>query len=180
MIIGYMRPYHEDQSCDNQRLDLNSVYCEQWFKEEHPSSKNRMQLKKMIENLTPGDKVIVGNLFILADSTRHLVEILEEIEAKGAFIQSLKEGIDTSWEGGYPFIYIVKHLVEFQSDVISEKTKRGLQRAEEKGITSGRPKKHDENVRRAIIMYESKKYSLAEIREETGISKTTLYRYLES
>ena len=175
-----MRPYHEDQSCDNQRLDLENVYCEQWVKEEHPSSKNRMQLTKMHDNLAPGDKVIVVKLFILADSTRHLVEILEDIEAKGAFIQTIKEEIDTSYEGGYPFSYIAKHLVEFQSDVISEKTKIGLQRAEEKGITSGRPKKPDENVRRAIIMYESKKYNLAEIREETGISKTTLYRYLES
>jgi len=29
-------------------------------------------------------------------------------------------------------------------------------------------------------MYQSKNYSLADIREQTGISKSTLYRYLES
>ena len=81
---------------------------------------------------------------------------------------------------GYHFIYIVKHLVKFQSDVISEKTKKGLYEAKQKGITTGRPKKSDENVKRAIIMYQSKKYSLTEIKNETGISKSTLYRYLES
>lgn len=43
----------------------------------------------------------------------------------------------------------------------------------------GRPRKLDGNVMKAIQMYESKEYSLAEIREETGISKTTLYRYLD-
>ena len=63
--------------------------------------------------------------------------------------------------------------------MISEKTKKGLSEAKQKGIATGRPRKPDENVQRAIIMYQSKKYSLAEIKNETGISKSTLYRYLE-
>lgn len=49
-----------------------------------------------------------------------------------------------------------------------------------KGVTAGRPRKTDENVKRVIIMYQSGNYSLAEIREKTGISKSTLYRYLEN
>ena len=44
----------------------------------------------------------------------------------------------------------------------------------------GRPKKPDANVQKAILMYESKKYTLAEIKEATGISKSTLYRNLEN
>ena len=63
--------------------------------------------------------------------------------------------------------------------MISEKTKIGISKAKQKGITTGRPRKPDENVQRAIIMYQSKKYSLDEITNETGISKSTLYRYLE-
>lgn len=74
---------------------------------------------------------------------------------------------------------ILKHLVNFQSDVVSEKTKSGMYEAKQKGIHSGRPKKSDENVTRAITIYQSKKFSLNEITEETGISKLTLYRYLE-
>ena len=73
----------------------------------------------------------------------------------------------------------VKHLVEFQSDVISEKTKKGLNEAKQKGVVTGRPRKPDENVQRAIEMYQSKNYTLTQIKEETGISKSTLYRYLE-
>ena len=133
----------------------------------------------MIQNLNKEDKVVVTKLFVLADSTRHLLELLEIIDAKGAYLQSLHEGIDTGNIPRYTFYDIVKHLVEFQSDVISERTKKGLSRAKEKGITTGRPRKPDENVQRAIIMYQSKKYSLAEIKNETGISKSTLYRYLE-
>ena len=179
MLIGYSRPYEDDLNCENQRKKLTNINCETIISEEHSSAKKRTQLTNMMNNLNKEDKVVVTKLFALADSTRHLVELLEMMDAKGAYLQSLHEDIDTSNTLGYKFYDIVKHLVEFQSDVISEKTKKGLSEAKQKGIATGRPRKPDENVQRAIIMYQSKKYSLAEIKNETGISKSTLYRYLE-
>ncbi len=180
MLIGYMRPNDNDQTCDIQITELRKLNCERIIAEDHSSAKKRTQLKSMMDNLKQGDIIIISKLYSLADSTRHLAELLETIEERGAYIQSIKEGINTSNRNGYQFSYIVKHLVEFQSDVISEKTKRGLRNAQKKGVTTGRPRKPDENVQRAILMYESKEHSLAEIRNETGISKSTLYRYLES
>lgn len=180
MLIGYMRPYEDDLNCKNQLKILSKINCEILFTEEHSSAKKRTKLSGMMNELNPGDHVVVTKLFVFADSTRHLVELLETIHAKGAFLQSLGEGIDTSNPSGYPFIDIVTHLVEFQSDVISEKTKRGLSVAKQKGIATGRPRKPDENVQRAIILYQSKKYSLEQIKNETGISKSTLYRNLEN
>ncbi|MFK2825362.1 recombinase family protein [Bacillus sp. B190/17] len=180
MLIGYIRPYHDDQNCDHQLKVLTKLNCEEIIVEEHSSAKKRIQLKQLIDRLKSGDKIVVAKLFALADSTRHLVELLESIEVKGAYIHSIKEEIDTGHTNGYSFSHIVKHLVDFQSDVISAKTKKGLDEAKQKGITAGRPRKPDENVKRAISMYQSKKYSLNEIKEETGISKSTLYRYLEN
>ena len=179
MLIGYMRPDQEDLKCENQLMNLEKENCTTILSEEHSSPKKRIQLKKIINNLSKDDKIVVTKLFTLADSTRHLVELLEIIDTQGAYFQSISEGIDTSNTAGYNFIDIVKHLVKFQSDVISEKTKKGLYEAKQKGITTGRPRKSDENVNRAIVMYQSKKYSLNEIKDETGISKSTLYRYLE-
>ena len=180
MLVGYMRPYEDDLNCENQLNMLKENFCETIISEEHSSAKKRTQLNNMLNNLNQGDKVVVAKLFALADSTRHLVELLETIQSKGAYLQSLAENIDTSNKSGYSFYDIVKHLVEFQGDVISEKTKKGLLEAKQKGITAGRPRKPDENVQRAIIMYQSKEYSLTQIKEETGISKSTLYRYLEN
>ncbi|CAN7687603.1 helix-turn-helix domain-containing protein [Listeria innocua] len=179
MLIGYMRPNDDDPTCELQITVLKKFNCEKVVVEDHSSAKKRTQLESIVDNLKQGDKIIITKLYSLADSTRHLVELLQAIEEKGAYIQSIKEEIDTSNRSAYQFSYIVKHLVEFQSDVISEKTKKGLRNAQKKGVTTGRPRKPDENVQRAIIMYESKKYSLAEIKNETGISKSTLYRYLE-
>ncbi|MCQ6273949.1 recombinase family protein [Bacillus sp. V3B] len=180
MLIGYIRPFQEDLNCEIQHQNITKTNCDTIIIEDHSSAKKRIKLKNMIDNLNQGDKIVVTKLFTFADSTRHLVELLDAIDAKGGYFQSLKEGVDTSNDSGYFFKNTVKHLVEFQSDVISEKTKKGLYEAKQKGVITGRPRKSDENVDRAITMYQSKKYTLAEIKNETGISKSTLYRYLEN
>src|SRR5699024_9294648 len=140
----------------------------------------RNKLENLLHSLHEGEKVIVSKLYTIAASTRHLIELLNRLEVSGDYLQSLKEGIDTRDTVGYSFTYVVKHLSEFQSDGIREQTKKGMVKAKEKGESVGRPRKPDENVQRAIDMYQSKNYSLAEIRKETGINKSTIYRYLES
>lgn len=99
---------------------------------------------------------------------------------KKAYLYFVDEGLDTNQSSCYSFHDSVNFLLSFQSDVISENTKKGLYEAKQKGMNPGRPRKLDENVKRAIIMYQSQNFSLAHIKEETGISKTTLYRYLEN
>lgn len=180
MLIGYVRPSETDPDCRRQKEQLNKVNCVTIISEQHASAKRRTELKRLLEDLQEGDVLVVERLFVLADSTRHLVELLTLITKKRAHIYFLKEGIHTKDEQIYSFVEIVHHLADFQRDVISERTKSGLARAKKKGVTAGRPRKPDENVQRAIAMYESKQFSLAEIKEKTGISKSTLYRYLES
>ena len=180
MLIGYARPSAEDPVCENQVAQLKNAGCQDIYIEEHASPKKRTRLYEVLELAGSGDKIIVSKLYTLADSTRHLVDLLDKMEAKGLSLLSIFEGIDTANEQQYPFQKILHCLADFQSDAISEKTRAGMSAAKEKGAVSGRPRKADENVKKAIEMYESKQYSLADIKEKTGISKSTLYRYLEN
>lgn len=180
MIIGYMRPNFEDEKCEKQLELLKKHSCEKFFVETHASAKRRTELQTMLAKLSPGDIIVFERLFTLGDSTKQLKEVIDEIEKKAAFIHSIRENINTSEKVDYLFSDIVQHLANFQSDMISESTKQGLFEAKQKGTSAGRPRKPDENVKRAITMYESKKYTLEEIKKETGISKSTLYRYLEN
>ncbi|WP_339296968.1 recombinase family protein [Paenibacillus sp. FSL R5-0623] len=179
MIIGYMRPSQDDPNCQNQHEILKRKSCDRILKEEHSSAKQRTQLNAMMNELQAGDVVVVTRLFSLADSTKHLVDLLKEFQKREAHLYSLNENLNTQDSSGRIFLEHVKALLDFQGDLTSESTKKGMDEAREKGTKLGRPRKLDGNVMKAIQMYESKEYSLAEIREETGISKTTLYRYLD-
>ncbi|MFS0783107.1 recombinase family protein [Bacillus sp. 1P06AnD] len=179
MIIGYMRPSFDDTDCKKQMALLNPFECAHIVKEEHGSPKKRIQLAGMLEKLQAGDKIIAARLSALADSTRHLMEILQLLQDKKATVFFIDEQIDSSRDQHYSFISITQHLLAFQSHIISEKTKQGMDEAKQKGSQPGRPRKPDENVRKAIKMYQSKQYTLPEIKEQTGISKSTLYRNLE-
>lgn len=180
MLIGYARPSVEDPECKNQLLLLNSSGCTEIFIEEDASPKKREQLHKLLKKTESGDLIVVSKLYTFGDSTRHLVELLDELETKGVSFHSIHENIESNWDKEYTFSKILRCLADFQRDAISEKTKAGLSIAKEKGAVSGRPRKPDENVKKAIEMYNSKQCSLAEIKEKTGISKSTLYRYLEN
>ncbi|MGL3067046.1 MULTISPECIES: recombinase family protein [Planococcus] len=180
MLIGYARPSAEDPSSQNQLVLLKNSGCTEVFLEEHISPKNRMHLHNLLEKTATGDQIVVSKLYTFADSTRHLVELLNKLETKGVSLHSIHENIETSGDKEYPFSKILHCLADFQRDALSEKTKTGLSVAKEKGVLSGRPRKPDENVKKAIEMYDSKQYRLAEIKEKTGISKSTLYRYLEN
>ncbi|RNF38305.1 recombinase family protein [Planococcus salinus] len=180
MHIGYARPITGDPDCKEQMALFDKYGCKKVYIENHPSPKKRAELDKMLESLSIDDRVFVYKLQAFADSTRHLVELLELLDQKGAFLHSIQEDIDTSKGKSFSFSEIVRCLADFQSDTISAKTKAGLSEAKQKGMHAGRPRKPDANVKRAIEMYESKKYNLAEIKEQTGISKSTLYRYLEN
>lgn len=180
MQIGYARAVEEDPHCEKQQALLKKYECEEIYVEKHGTPKKRTELKNLLEGLESGDRVIVWKLHAFADSTRHLVELLGVLDQKGAFLYSIKEEIDTAKGKSFSFQEIARCLADFQSDTISAKTKAGLTEAKQKGMHAGRPRKPDANVKKAIKMYESKQYSLAEIKEQTGISKSTLYRYLEN
>lgn len=180
MLIGYARPIDGDLTCEQQKTLLTEQGCKEIFAESHADPKKRDELERMLSRLETGDRVIVRNLHALADSTRHLVELLEGFEQRGATFYAVSEKIDTAPDRTFSFQKIVQCLAEFQSDAISAKTKAGLLEAKEKGMHAGRPRKPDANVKKAIAMYRSKQYNLAEIKEQTGISKSTLYRYLEN
>lgn len=180
MRIGYARAIAEDMDCQKQRALFDEFGCDVIHLESHSSPKQRTELKKMLSEIKTGDRIIVLKLHVLADSTRQLVDLVEMLEEKQAFLHSVQEGIDTQQGKSFSFLKIAKCLADFQSDAISAKTKAGLSEAKQKGMHAGRPRKADANVKKAIEMYKSKSHSLAEIKEQTGISKSTLYRYLEN
>src|SRR5699024_11470120 len=101
MLIGYTKPIQNDPQSKKQVEVLYQKKCNIIISEKHASAKKRVELDKMINNLQAHDKIVVSKLYSIADSTLHLVELIELIESKGAYFESIFEGIDTSSIDGY-------------------------------------------------------------------------------
>ncbi|MBR7554020.1 recombinase family protein [Allobacillus sp. GCM10007491] len=179
MIIGYLRKANINIDYKKQRALLQQENCIEIVVEGEQLNDEEHQLDQLIHELKEGDKLVVPQLATLADSIRSLAQLLEKIHQKGAFIQTIDEKIDTSETTKYELLDLVSGLANFQREKISEKTRKGLHEAKSRGASTGRPRKPDANVKQALSLYDSKKFSLQEIKEQTGISKSTLYRYLD-
>lgn len=178
MIYGYVRPIYNDIKYEKQ-FRLLKEKCDLIYREKHGSPKKRHQLEALLMEVQPGDIVLVGNMASLADSFHDLMDLLKICKKDKVTIHFLDEGIKSDELLHMHLEEILIHLIQFQSDITKQSTLIGMEQARKKGKTIGRPKKPDENVRKAISMYHDG-YKLIDIKNETGISKSTLYRYLEN
>ncbi len=182
MKVGYARVSSEEQNLDRQIDILKQSGCDRIYKEKvSGTKKERPEFNKMIDQLRPGDVIIISDLTRLSRSVKDLFSIVEKIEEKGANIKSIKESwVDTTTAQGKFMFTIFAGISEFERDLISQRTIEGLNAARARGKKGGRPKKNDKDIKLAIKMYNSKSYSISEITKATGISKTSLYRYVNN
>lgn len=181
MLIGYARVSTEGQNLNRQLDQLTAAHCERIYQEKITGAiKERSELERMLDNLRTGDTIIVSELTRLSRSTKDLFKLIDQIEKKGANIKSLKESwLDTTTPQGKLMFTIFAGISQFERDLICQRTKEGLESARARGRKGGRPVKNKNDVDNALKLYHSKDYSLKEIRKMTGVSKTTLYRYIQ-
>ncbi|MBM7835591.1 recombinase family protein [Clostridium sardiniense] len=180
MNFGYARVSTEDQNLDRQINILKKAGCNKIYTEKISGIKsNRIELNNMIAQLREGDLVIIVDLTRLSRSVKDLFNLVEKIEEKGANIKSINESwVDTTTAQGKLMFTIFAGISQFERDLISQRTIEGLNAARARGRKGGRPKKDTKDITLAVKMYNNKNYSISEITKATGVSKSTLYRYI--
>lgn len=176
MIYGYKRPLIGDELAEQQLVDKQ---VDQLFVETHPFAKKRHALEDLLMTIQSGDEIVVENLVVLADSFHQLLDVLNVLAKDRVKITFLEEQISNTALLQLDLLETVTLFTNLQTHLKSHATTFGLFEAKKAGKTIGRPKKSDENLRKALNMYQSKDYSLLDIKNETGISKSTLYRYID-
>ena len=180
MLIGYARVSTHEQNLDLQKDALEKAECERIFVEQiSGSSANRPELNKTMDMLREGDTLVVWRLDRLGRSLKHLIELIAELEERKVGFKSLTESIDTNTSGGKLIFHIFGALAEFERNLIRERTNAGLSAARARGRKGGRPMFLDARKREvAIQLYNEKKHTIKEICQIMGISKPTLYSYI--
>ncbi len=184
MKIGYARVSTQSQSLNSQIDALKEAGCERIFKEKVSGVKaERVELNRMLDMIREGDTIVIYKLDRLARSMRHLVDLVAQIEEKGANLKSLNDAmVDTTTAQGKLVFNIFASIAEFERNLISERTKAGLASAKKRGRVGGRPKglskEAKSKARMAASLYKNKDLSVSQICEDIGVSKATLYKYL--
>jgi DNA invertase Pin-like site-specific DNA recombinase len=141
MKIGYARVSTKEQNLALQLDALEKEGCKKIFQEKISGAKaDRPELKKMIDQLREGGVIITWKLDRLGRSLRDLVNLMNEIQDKGAGLKSLNDSIDTTTPHGKLTFHLFASLAEFERDIIRERTRAGLEAARARGRKGGRPK----------------------------------------
>src|SRR4051812_18935335 len=181
MLIGYARVSTHDQTLALQQDALNKAGCDQIYTDTASgSAAERSGLEQALSHLRKGDTLVVWRLDRLGRSLRHLIETVTALDERGIGFRSITENIDTTTSGGKLVFHIFGALAEFERDIIRERTQAGLQAARARGRRGGRPKRQPSSrkVAMARALYTDKTNSVSEICRTLGISRATLYRYL--
>lgn len=142
-LIGYARVSTEDQTPLPQSQALTSAGCAE-IHEEQASGGNRARpvLARVLARIGKGDTLVVMRIDRLARSLSHLLEVIERLEARGAFFRSLQDPIDTASPQGKFTLQVLGAAAEFERALIRERTKAGLASARSKGRVGGNPGLH--------------------------------------
>ena len=183
MIFGYARVSTTDQNPDLQFDALEQAGYDKLSVDKASGAKSdRPQYCQMLEQVRSGDVILIWKLDRLGRSLRHLLEVVDRLNEQEVGLRSLTDPIDTTTSQGKLIFNIFASLAEFERDLISERTKAGLQAARARGRIGGRPKglsnRGKRNATAAAALYCQRGHSISQICETLQISKATLYKYL--
>jgi len=146
-VYGYYRISTTEQNPALQISNLKQAGCAEILGDVGFSGakSSRPAFDELLRKIGRGDKLIVWRLDRMGRSLRHLIEVNELLEERGAKFESLTEKIDTSTPMGNFVFQILGAVAELEREIISERTLAGMAEAARKGRFPGRPRKSQNN-----------------------------------
>ena len=122
------------------------------------------------------DVLMVWSCDRLARSTKHLLQMLDELNGFGIQFLSQREAIDTEGPLGRAIIVIVSAMAELERCIIIERVRAGMRRAKSEGRRIGRAPLQ---VNRVVLLRDRERgMSLNQLAKAHGISKASVCRVL--
>ncbi|NBB81393.1 MAG: recombinase family protein [Verrucomicrobia bacterium] len=175
--IGYARVSSSSQDLDIQKAKLKAAGCEVIRSEtvSGASRDDRSELATVMEFLREGDELVVHRLDRLGRSTRDVLNLVHELDAKGASLRVLEPEVTTAGDMGRMVITVLGMVADMELKFIRDRQRAGIEAAKDKGVYKGRPKSvDDEEIRRLARVGTPK----AQIARDLGVSRMTVYRAL--
>jgi DNA invertase Pin-like site-specific DNA recombinase len=183
----YLRVSSLDQHPETQALDLRQMAAQrgltivrEYTDKISGVKARRPGLDEMMRDARRGafDVLLVWACDRIARSTRHLLEVLDELQHLGIEFVSFRENLDTSGPLGRAITIIIGAIAELERSLIVERVRSGMRRARLEGRHIGRPALILD--RDAIRSDRAHGWSLSKIASVHRISRTTVCRVLSN
>ena len=180
MIRYYVRVSSMEQKVDRQLIAYDKadiIYIDKMT----GKSRERPELQRMLNELQPNDFVVVKSVDRLSRSTRDMLELVDTIKSKGAFLKILDMKVDTNTPLGEFFITVVAALAQLEQQTIRERTLEGIAIAKAEGKYVGRKKGSitlkGDALKRFIYFYKLG-MNKNKLSKEFGVPRSTIYRWI--
>jgi DNA invertase Pin-like site-specific DNA recombinase len=178
--IGYIRISTLDQETSRQ---LEGVARDQIFTDKASGKDtNRPQLELMLRFARTGDTVIVHSMDRLARNLDDLRWIVHILTSKGVRIEFAKEQLTFTGEDSPMaslLLSVMGAFAEFERALIHERQREGIALAKQRGAYKGRKKALSAAAVMQLRARITAGISKAKVAREFGISRQTLYQYLQ-
>ena len=139
--IGYARVSTDDLHGKAQRAALEAVPCDLiFFEQESGANRERPELARALKALRAGDTLVVARLERLGRSLIHLLQVMEDLEARGIAFRSLAEGFDMRTDEGQLMMQQLGSFAEFERKRITARINSGIAAAKKRGVLFGNPR----------------------------------------
>lgn len=180
MNMAYIRVSTIEQNEQRQIEAMQKYNIEKWFTEKvSAKDTNRPKLQELLEFVREGDTIHIHDFSRLARSTRDLLDIVEQLNAKGVHLISNKENIDTSTPTGKLMLTMIGAINEFERVNLLERQREGIAIAKRSGKYKGGKSKTVDNFAECYDRYISRKITKSALACELGISRPTLDKLIK-
>jgi DNA invertase Pin-like site-specific DNA recombinase len=122
--------------------------------------------------------VLVSSFDRMARSTRHFLQVVDELDSLGIEFISRRENIDTSGAMGRLFLTLIGSIAELESDLIRERIRAGMRRRKLEGFKLGRqPLDIDHGT---LVQDRRCGMSLTQCATKYGVSRASVVRFVRT
>ena len=182
MKVGYIRVSTVEQHEARQMEAMKGFGIDKYFieKKSGKNTTDRPQLQAMLNFVREGDTVYIHSLDRLARSTQDLLNIVEQLQAKGVELHSDKEAIDSNTPTGKLMLTMIAAINQFERENLLERQREGIAIAKEQGKYKGRKQVRPAAWAEAYAKYRAREIkSVSELAKLLGISRPTVYKLIE-
>ena len=123
-----------------------------------------------------GDTVVVESISRFARNTKDLLELVEQLTAKGVEFVSKKEAIDTTTPTGKFMLTIFGAVAELEREYILQRQSEGIAIAKEQGVYKGRQPIVRPEFEQIVKLWRNGKLTAVEAQRRLDMKPSTFYR----